>query len=120
MAPYDSNFGPPSVESCGPGRRILRDSGRPVRDKRETSVVSSVKSSGPGHSKHTARQSETSAGQVEDKSKTVQLRASMADWETLGGTGIIMRPTAPTAYLDTSAGSCGPNHLLHTGKQWEK
>ena len=54
-------------------------------NKRETSIVSSVESFGPGHAKYTARQSETSAGQVEGKSKTVQLRASMADWETAGG-----------------------------------
>ena len=51
-----------------------------VGDKRETSV----ESGGPENPKHTAGQSETSAGQVGDKCRTMQLRASTAYWETSG------------------------------------
>ena len=59
---------------------MLGNSGRQAGNKRETSV----ESGGPENPKHTAGQSETSAGQVGDKCRTMHLRASTAYWETSG------------------------------------
>ena len=79
-----------------------------VGNKRETSV----ESGGPENPKHTARQSETSAGQVGDKCRTMQFRASTAYWETSG-----RQLQNHGAQSTRSASHSGPGHLQHTGRQ---
>ena len=79
-----------------------------VGNKRETSV----ESGGPENPKHTARQSETSGGQVGDKCRTMQLRASTAYWETSG-----RQLQNHGAQSTRSASHSGPGHLQHTGRQ---
>ena len=74
----------------------------------------SVESGGPENPKHTARQSETSAGQVGDKCRTMQLRASTAYWETSG-----RQLQNHGAQSTRSASHSGPGHLQHTGDKWE-
>ena len=81
-----------------------------VGNKRETSV----ESGGPENPKHTARQSETSAGQVGDKCRTMQLRASTAYRETSG-----RQLQNHGAQSTRSASHSGPGHLQHTGDKWE-
>ena len=81
-----------------------------VGNKRKTSV----ESGGPENPKHTARQSETSAGQVGDKCRTMQLRASTSYWETSG-----RQLQNHGAQSTRSASHPGPGHLQHTGDKWE-
>ena len=81
-----------------------------VGDKRETSV----ESGSPENPKHTARQLETSAGQVGDKCRTMQLRASTAYWETSG-----RQLQNHGAQSTRSASHSGPGHLQSTGDKWE-
>ena len=87
---------------------MLGNSGRQAGNKRETSV----ESGGPENPKHTARQSETSGGQVGDKCRTMQLRASTAYWETSG-----RQLQNHGAQSTRSASHSGPGHLQHTGRQ---
>ena len=81
-----------------------------VGNKRETSV----ESGGPENPKHTARQSETSAGQVGDKCRTMQLRASTAYCEASG-----RQLQNHGAQSTRSASHSGPGHLQHIGDKWE-
>ena len=82
-----------------------------VGDKRETSV----ESGSPENPKHTARQSETSAGQVGDKCRTMQLRASTAYWERSGRQ--VQNHGAQSTRSASQVGSFGTEHLQHTGRQ---
>ena len=87
-------------------------------DKRETNgkqAGNSVESGSPENPKHTARQSETSAGQVGDKCGTMQLRASTAYWERSGGQ--VQNYGAQGTRSVSQVGSFGPEHLQHTGRQ---
>ena len=79
-----------------------------VGDKREINV----ELGGPENPKHTAKQSETSAGQVGDKCRIMQLRASTAYWETSG-----RQLQNYGAQSTRSANHSGPGHLQHTRRQ---
>ena len=67
---------------------MLGNSGRQAGNKRETSV----ESGGPENPKHTARQSETSAGQVGDKCRTSSSEHPQHTGRQVGGNCRIMGP----------------------------
>ena len=106
-----NSFGPsPSVESSLLPRAPTA-CWETVGDKPKTSV----ESGSPENPKHTARQSETSAGQVGDKCRTMQLRASTAYWERSGGQ--VQNHGAQSTRSVSQVGSFGPEHPQHTGRQ---